>query len=319
MIEVGIPVFHARNTIQDTLNSLVAQTRKRFFVCLSIDGDEDTYEDIISEYRLRGLIIRVVKGENGGPGMARQRILDTTQCEYIMFLDADDVLMPQAIESLYDTIKIGNYDIVRSSFIRENPSGPNQFLPYEIDTITWFHGKVYKVDYLKKNNIHFYPGLRTDEDAFFNLIAWNCAENKGSLNETTYYWRYNKESITRKSDTKQYFSDTYIYYVTSQVEGLKEIYRIKGSVNDLLITYTLINIYDYYMQAKFYGLSLVPLDDLVKPLGKNEWIKKYFLNGQNWIDISNKVKSSKIIDNKYIIFYEENFAAWAKRLFNYDK
>lgn len=319
MIEIGIPVWKARDTIEDTLNSLVAQTRKRFFVCLSIDGDNDDYADIISKYRSLGLIIRVVTGENGGPGIARQRILDTTQCEYLMFLDADDLLMPQAIDSLYNIIKANDYDIVRSSFIRENPYGPNQFLKYDIETITWFHGKVYKVDYLKKNNIHFYPGLRADEDAFFNLIAWNCAEKRGSLDETTYYWRYNKKSITRKNDVKQYFSDTYIYYVTSQIEGLKEIYRIKNEVNELLITYTLINVYDYYMQAKFYNLPLEPLDELILTLADKEWIKKYFHNGQNWIDISNKVKASKIIDSKYIIFYEENFATWAKRLFKYDK
>lgn len=320
MVEVGIPVYKARNTIEDTLNSLVAQTRKRFFVCLSIDGEEDDYADIISKYRNLGLIIRVVHSkENRGPGIARQRILDTTQCEYLIFVDADDLLMPQAIDSLYNVIKVNNYDVVRSSFIRENPNGLNQFLRYDIDTITWFHGKIYKVDYLRKNNIHFYPTLRTDEDAFFNLVAWNCAEGKGSLDETTYLWRFNKESITRKEDAKQYFSDTYIYYVTSQIEGLKEIYRIKKNISNLLITYTIINIYDYYMQAKFYNLDLQPLERLIDTLNDKDWIKQYFNDGQNWIDISNKIKSSKIINGKYIIFYDENFVIWSKRLFKYDK
>ena len=71
MVELGIPVYKARDTIRDTLNSLVAQTRKRFITCLSIDGDGEDYSDIIKEYQDRGLNIRVIEGENGGPGMAR--------------------------------------------------------------------------------------------------------------------------------------------------------------------------------------------------------------------------------------------------------
>ena len=101
MVEVGIPVFHARNTLRKGLDSLVAQTKDKFITCLSIDGDEEDYSDIIETYRARGLKIRVINSkENGGPGAARQRIIDTTQCDYLIFMDADDMLMPRAVEVL---------------------------------------------------------------------------------------------------------------------------------------------------------------------------------------------------------------------------
>ena len=317
MIEIGIPVYHARATIRDTLDSLVAQTRKRFIICLSLDGDEDDYSDIIKEYQERGLNFRVVTGPNGGPGMARQRILDTTQCEYIIFVDADDMLMPQAIENLYTAIRGKDFDLLRSSFIREEKNKQDLLLKHDIESITWFHGKIYKVDYLKKNNIHFLPGLRVDEDAFFNLVAWNCTEKKGSIDLVTYYWRCNQDSITRKSNTEQYFKDTYVGYIISQIEGLKEIFRIKQSVSNLLISFTLINIYEYYMQAKFYKLPLDEINNLIMSIKDFDWFKAYINKGENWIELVNRLKVGKIIDNKYIIFYEENFATWAKRLFNY--
>ena len=60
--------------------------------------------------------------------MARQRILDSTQSDYIIFADADDMLMPYSIDILYRGILMDDYDIIRSSFIRENKNGMSMVL-----------------------------------------------------------------------------------------------------------------------------------------------------------------------------------------------
>ena len=101
-----------------------------FIVCLSIDGDGEDYSNIIKTYQNRGLKIRVINSkENGGPGMARQRILDTTQCEYLIYLDADDMLMPRAVEILTNGIRNNNLNILRSSFIREEKHKGDKIIP----------------------------------------------------------------------------------------------------------------------------------------------------------------------------------------------
>ena len=174
MTEVGIPVYKARDTLPKALDSLVAQTKSMFIVCLSIDGDGEDYSDIIKTYTDRGLHIRVINSpENGGPGMARQRVLDTTQCDYLMYLDADDMLMPRAVEILTRNIRMNNMDVIRSSMIREEKSNEDKFISQDVNTITWFHGKIYRVQYLKDINLTFLDKLRTDEDAYFNVVAWN--------------------------------------------------------------------------------------------------------------------------------------------------
>ena len=60
--------------------------------------------------------------------MARQRILDSTQSDYLIFADADDMLMPYSIDILYRGILMDDYDIIRSSFIRENKNGMSMVL-----------------------------------------------------------------------------------------------------------------------------------------------------------------------------------------------
>lgn len=318
MVEVGIPVWNARATLPKALDSLVAQTLDHFIVCLSIDGDGQDYSDIIITYLNRGLKIRVIDSEeNGGPGMARQRILDTTQCDYIMFMDADDMLMPRAIQVLYQGIRLNNYDVVRSSFIREESNGLDKFMPQNTPSITWFHGKIYRTAFLKEKNIHFLNGLRIDEDAYFNVIAWNVAENRGEITEPTYIWRDNPNSLTRQAKSAEYFKKNYLNYIRSQTEGLKEIFRIKGQIGDDLVYQTLINLYYYYMQACFYKLPKDEMDKMLSSFKQESWMQSFLLNGDNWINIVQNLKAGGQVEDS-IIFFEETFNIWAMRLLKAD-
>ena len=172
-----------------------------------------------------------------------------------MFLDADDLFMPRAVETLYTNAKAKNYDIVRGSFIREQGNGPDRFMSCKDNVVTWFHAKIYKVQFLKEKQIRFLDGLRTDEDAYFNAVAWNSTNNRGMIEEVLYIWRNNKNSITRKESMKDYFSNSYMNYIRSQVEALKRLFEINSEVPNILITNTLINVYYYYMKARFYKLD----------------------------------------------------------------
>ena len=317
MVEVGIPVYNAVGFLMNALDSLVAQTEKDFSVCLSIDGDGhyDEYKEMADEYIRRGLNIRIINNdENCGPGIARQRILDTTESDYIMFLDSDDMLMPRAVSILYKQAKQDEYDMVRSSFIREEKDKQDILLPQNINTITWFHGKIYRTAYLKDNNIRFHPNLRADEDAFFNLIAWNSAKKRGETSEVTYIWRFNENSITRGSSGKEYFIKTYMYYMTSQVEGLCELFRLNPEVDASLIMQTLINTYTYYMRARYYNLDEASMEALITKLKLEEQIQRVLQEGSNWIYVIEHLKAGELYDNSIVVFYNESFNLWAKRL-----
>ena len=315
MVEVGIPVYKAKNTLPAALDSLVSQTKKNFIVCLSIDGDNEDYNEIINEYRSRGLKIRVIYGPtNGGAGAARQRVLDSTICDYIMFLDADDLFMPRAVEVLYTNAKAKNYDILRGSFIREQTDKADRLMSCKDNVITWFHAKIYKVSFLREKNIRFLEGLRTDEDAYFNAVAWNSTENRGLIEEVLYLWRDNKNSITRKAPLEEYFCKTYFNYIHGQVEALKKIAQINTKINNVLITHTLINIYYYYMKARFYKLDETIMDESLSTLKKEPWMKLWLSDGNNWVEIIQNIKPGQVYEDSYVVFYEETFNLWAARL-----
>lgn len=320
MVEVGIPVWHARDTLCKCLDSLVAQTLDKFITCLSIDCDGEDYSDIIETYRARGLKIRVINGEeNGGPGAARQRIIDTTQCDYLIFMDADDMLMPRAVEVLSQYMRVNNFDIMRSGFIREEKNKQDLFIPQDSSIITWFHGKIYRVKFLKEKNIRFLPGLRIDEDAYFNLIAWNSTDNRGEIAEYTYIWRDNKNSLTRAQSNSEYFKDNYMNYIISQVRALQRLLEINESVKNDIISITLINIYYTYMRAAYLEYPMAAADELISELKAEKWLKNFLNDADSWISLVNNVKAGEVYNNEHVIFYDEPINHWIVRLLVNDR
>lgn len=315
MVEVGIPVYRAKATLPNTLDSLVAQTYKEFVVTLSIDGDNEDYDDIIEIYRARGLEIRVITSiTNCGAGAARQHILNCTSNDYIMFVDADDILMPRAVEVLYTNAKTHDYDIVQGSFIKEFKDKDDIMMSSTDNVLTWFHGKIYKVDFLQKKKISFFSELRTDEDSYFNAVAWNSTDNKGLIGEVVYLWRDNKNSITRSLPDKEYFIKTHNDYIHGQVQALIKLHEINETVSQTFITNTLINIYYFYMRARFYKCNEEEMDNIISVLKEEEWMQSWLDNGENWVDVMQNIKPGQIYDNEYVIFYKETFNLWAARL-----
>jgi hypothetical protein len=231
-----------------------------------------------------------------------------------MFVDADDILMPRAVEVLYTQAKKENYDILQASFIRESKDGDDIMMASTDNVLTWFHGKIYKVEYLKKKGISFLPNLRIDEDSYFNAIAWNSTDNKGLTGEVLYLWRDNKNSVTRSLPDKEYFIKNHNSYIYSQVQALIKLHEINETVSQTFITATLINIYYFYMRARFYKCNEKEMNDIISVLKEEGWMQSWLSQGKNWVDIIDNIKPGQVYDNESVVFYEETFNLWAARL-----
>lgn len=230
-----------------------------------------------------------------------------------MFLDADDMLMPRAAEVLYREAKLQNYDLIQSGFYRENDDKDTVIQPSGT-TITWFHGKIYRTQFLKEKNISFLPGLRVDEDAYFNAVAWNSTESRGQIEEALYLWRNNKNSITRELDDKTYFCQNYFNYIHSQTSALMRIFEINNKMPEYFTANTLMNIYYYYMRAKFYQLNEIIMIEDISRLKAQPWIKNFFNDFNMWQHIINNIKSGQIYDKGNVVFFSETFDKWVNRL-----
>jgi len=310
MVNLIIPVYKARETLPRALDSLVAQTKKMFIVTIVQDCDGEDYKKLIEEYRRRGLKIRhLITPENLGPGGARQYGIDSDDmCDYFMFLDADDMLYPRAIDALYHEAKLHNADVISSSFMAEDEHTTINF-PVEDTPVTWTHGKIYRAKYLKDNNIRFLKNLRLNEDSYFNLVAINCTKNKFKLREYTYLWRENKNSLTRKEDRVSFLEKSWSQYVYSQVQGLLDILKLKGDLTPSLIAATLNNIYSQMMEAIYYKIPIESVKPVCSQLGENKVILDLIDTEEFWRTIYNVVKPS-LLTNNTLIFFKMRFCDW---------
>ena len=91
------PVYNAEKYVARTVESVLAQTYCDWeHICVD-DGSADSSGAILDEFAAKDNRIKVVHQSNGGEGAARNSALKVATGDWIVFLDADDLLSPWAL------------------------------------------------------------------------------------------------------------------------------------------------------------------------------------------------------------------------------
>ena len=117
-ISVIVPAFNAEHTIVRTLHSLLTQSIVNEIEVIVIDdGSEDKTFNEASNFINKYLLDwKLISQKNGGEAAARNTGLDICSGKYILFLDADDSIVRNAIETLLANANNNNCDLVFSSY-----------------------------------------------------------------------------------------------------------------------------------------------------------------------------------------------------------
>ena len=91
---VIIPVYNKANTIRESGESILAQTEKDYEIIIVNDGSSDDLASALAPFPE----ICVIHQENGGVSVARNTGIDAAKGDYICFLDADDLWLPNHLE-----------------------------------------------------------------------------------------------------------------------------------------------------------------------------------------------------------------------------
>lgn len=120
LVSIVMAVWNASPYLRQALESLRAQTHGEIEVIMVNDGSTDSSEEICRDYCEADSRFILVSQVNRGVSAARNAGLEMAVGDWIAFMDADDVMMPDAIEMLLDTaltsragIVIGGYSRVR--------------------------------------------------------------------------------------------------------------------------------------------------------------------------------------------------------------
>ena len=115
-VAIGIPVYNGSSYIEQALNSVYLQGDSSWLQVVVVDdcSTDDTVE-VVKRWLLERDFPEHVKFEqlsqNGGVSAARNKILDLVDTDYVLFLDADDVLLPGCLMPFQELLA-RNFDVV---------------------------------------------------------------------------------------------------------------------------------------------------------------------------------------------------------------
>lgn len=229
MIDVIIPAYNCTKTLDRTLSSLVAQTSKNFKVHIIDDESQEDIKTIVNRY-IDLLDITYHRNEkNVGCGMSRQVGIDVSNSEYFMFLDSDDVFMPNTIEIFNRFVQDHpEIELAMSYFYSRNLDGSLHLLD---KGYTWCHGKLYKRSFFEKYEIRYNPKFTMwCDDGYLNTKCFELTQAM-MVPIPTYIWiDENPEAITKVWATNP---ERNKLFLESMIDAYTFILKHKDKVHSL--------------------------------------------------------------------------------------
>ena len=308
-LEIIIPAYNAKDTIDKTLASISIQRFTSYFEVLIVNDNSDyDYSFYIDKYKKYFDIRELILDKNVGPGLAREEGIKNSKSDYIMFIDSDDYLYtPFSIQFAINTIKNKNADLLIGSFIYERD---NKVLVKKKDP-TWLHGKVYKRNFLEKYDIHF-NDTRKNEDNGFNRLILLLEPKIVILDDIIYVYQENPNSITRKNNREYKFTglEGYFYNMNWSIEKAKKRGASEEVIRNSLLVFLVSSYYYYIDLYDKYDVSYIL--KWVKEIW--EKYKKYNYSKEE-IDIALE-NNKNILESKHDFYI--TFDEYLERMKNYN-
>lgn len=212
-ISVIIPVYNVEKYLRKCIESVLNQSFRNYEIILVDDGSTDSSGLICDEYSSKYDFITVIHKANGGLSQARNRGIDTSVGDYIIFIDSDDYVHPEMFKTLFDLNKKCGSEISAcdKAFVFENNGlieygTENEkewiFTPEEAFVkITDFYGKLgmemwnklYKRELF--NQIRFPEGKIFEDQATQYKLIFN-AKKISYIEKSLYFYLRRENSIT---------------------------------------------------------------------------------------------------------------------------
>lgn len=218
-ISLVMPCYQNGATLERTVRSILAQTFADWELIAVDDGSTDDTGARLDALAKEEPRMRVLHQANGGVSAARNAGMACARGRFIGFVDADDYLLPGALEALL-AMTDERTDIVCAAYImRHREDGGREELSVcaQGDRIAIYESllrgdsalnsmcaRLYRADMLKKNRIEAPLEVRVGEDVLFNLDAFACARSWRMSPEVVYLYELGGDSAMMRARSDRY-------------------------------------------------------------------------------------------------------------------
>ena len=218
LISVIVPVYKVEAYLDKCVQSIVDQTYSNLEIILVDDGSPDRCGDMCEDWAKKDSRIRVLHKPNGGLSDARNAGMEISAGTYTAFVDSDDWIAPDFIQSMYNAIKqtgaqIAGCDVCHT-FLDKEPEVVNSTGEIRIYTrkeaitdilqykgfraVAW--NKLYLSALLKGEK---YPVGKHHEDEFFTYRIFGKADKLVYVDKPMYFYLQRQGSIMHSFTIKR--------------------------------------------------------------------------------------------------------------------
>ena len=238
LVSVIVPVYNVETYLEECIKSIVNQTYKNLELILIDDGSTDSSGEQCDSWAEIDNRIKVIHKENGGLSTARNAGLDVAKGEYICFIDSDDFVTENYLESFINAINDSGAQIafcdITSAKLAEVAHGiENRTVLSAAECRKWLYNPISReyvimvIACAKMYASSLFKGLRFEvgryhEDEFLiNHILFSI-EKAVFIPEGNYIYRNNEESITGKQNENNIYHlhvlDAYEYRINEAMK-----------------------------------------------------------------------------------------------------
>ena len=139
-----------------------------------------------------------------GVSATRNSAFLLSDADYVMYCDSDDGFCNTfGLKIIFENIDLSEkegkpFDLMSTKFYSEKQAEGNS--PWSLSIVdhnnVYIHSRIYRRDFLVKNNLYFNEKIWANEDSFFNISTNFYSKNTKALNIPIYCWRGNPLSVT---------------------------------------------------------------------------------------------------------------------------
>lgn len=291
MVSIVVPMYNDEKYIKACMESILHQTIgfENIELIIVDDCSTDHSKEIAEGYAKQYDNIKVLQTDKntGIAGHARNVGVANANGKYLMFSDADDFYALNACEILYNFMEKSSMDFVTANYSNTDENGNpwekpifdlSKYDTFEISSNSFIDSffvlnssvcnKIFKMEFVKKNHLHFLEGVPA-EDAFFSYSAMMHTNKIYYLKDVIYYYRMRNKGDSLSVSwncSKDYFNQINAAY--------QEIYNLFKENNRL----------DYYrffyaksmtyMLYKFIDSSVLSDEEKIQVLANMRWFYK---------------------------------------------
>ena len=232
LVSIIVPVYKVEQYLKRCMDSVLNQTYKNIEVILVNDGSPDNCPALCDEYAKIDSRVRVIHKENEGVSKARNVALDQVNGNYICFVDPDDWVPFDMLETVSEYFE-RDYDMIsfqRTYLTEENVVEKGEKNPKDMDVSQYIDAsflgrydffvttKIFKTEVF--NNIRFLEGRNYEDLEIMHRLFLNMKKVVGLDYFLYYYWKGNEgaitNTITMKNIQDHYLSANEIYHASKR-------------------------------------------------------------------------------------------------------